>query len=383
MKYGTNNPQRASNVGAVVVCAGKGERSGLPYNKVLHCIGRKTVLETTLDAFLAANVTRIVAVVSESDEARIRKLTAQYKGVSVCLGGNSRGQSVLNGLKALDGCDIVAIHDGARPFVTAKIITDSIAAAEKYGSGIVAVPVTDTIKSVENDYITRSLPRSELYAMQTPQTFLYDKILAAYESTRFEDCTDDAEVFARAGHTPHIVNGSYDNIKITTASDLFRVFSCDRIGAGFDVHRLESGRPLYLGGAEIPYDKGLLGHSDADVLIHAVMDALLSAAGLPDIGVLFPDTDDEYLGIRSTTLLEKVCEKIKGAGYGIINVSAVVIAQQPKLAPHIKKITESIADTIGATPSQVNVSATTTEHLGIIGNGDAIAASASCLLRKL
>lgn len=385
MKYGTNNnaPSENVSVGAVIVCAGKGERSGLPYNKVLHCIGRKTVLETALDAFGDAGVRRAAVVASKADEARIRELVAPYDGAFVCLGGDTRGQSVLNGLRALDGCRIVAIHDGARPFISPQTIKDSIAAAEEFGSGIVAVPVVDTIKRVDNGKIVQSLPRSELYAMQTPQTFIYDEILAAYDSVKFDDCTDDAEVFARAGHIPHTVAGSYDNIKITTASDLLRANVSDRIGAGFDVHHLESGRPLYLGGVEIPHDKGLMGHSDADVLIHAIMDALLSAAGLPDIGVLFPDTDDEYLGIRSTVLLEKVCEKIKSERYGIINVSAVVIAQQPKLAPHIGRVVESLARIMGVSAAQVNVSATTTERLGIIGDGDAIASSASCLLRKL
>ena len=384
MKSRTNNDAAIGNTAcAVIVCAGKGERSGLAYNKVLHCIGHKTVLETALDAFFAAKISRIVVVASKADEAQIRELTAPYGEITVCLGGQTRAQSVHNGLKALGSCDVVAIHDGARPFITPDIINASIASAEKFGSGIVAVPVVDTIKQVADGEIVRTLPRSELYAMQTPQTFRYADIVAAYERGDCDGCTDDAEVYSRAGFTPRIVLGSYDNIKITTASDLFRAFSPDSIGAGFDVHVLKSGLPLYLGGVEIPHDKGLVGHSDADVLIHAIMDALLSAAGLPDIGVLFPDTAEEFRGIRSTILLDRVCKEIKNAGFGIVNVSAVIIAQQPKLAGHIDSIRDSLARILSVDKAQVNVSATTTERLGIIGNGDAIASSASCLLRKL
>lgn len=178
------------------------------------------------------------------------------------------------------------------------------------------------------------------------------------------------------------MRGTYDNIKITTAADLSRAATDVRIGIGYDLHRLVSGRPLILGGVEIPHGKGLLGHSDADVLVHAVMDAILSAADLPDIGVLFPDTDGSLEGISSMELLRRVTELVKFRGYSIGNVSAVITAQEPKLAPHMGDIRASLADALGVKPYNVNVSATTAERLGKIGGGKAIAASASCLLTE-
>lgn len=292
MKSKTDCNVCAATVGAVILCAGKGERTGLTYNKVLHMLGRKTVLETALDVFSGINsITDITVVASDADFSRIEEIVADYPRTTVVKGGDTRAQSVYNGLKARP-CDIVVIHDGARPFVTEDLILRSIKSAVEHGSGIVAVRSVDTVKRVNSDGEVQSLPRAELYNMQTPQTFRYSEILSAYERGA-ANCTDDAEVYAAAGYSPRLIEGNYDNIKITVASDLYRSLprSC-RIGAGFDVHRLVKNRPLILGGVNIEYDLGLDGHSDADVLTHAIMDALLSAAGLPDIGVLFPDTDD-------------------------------------------------------------------------------------------
>ncbi|MCM1368632.1 MAG: 2-C-methyl-D-erythritol 4-phosphate cytidylyltransferase [Roseburia sp.] len=382
MKFKTDSATtNAATVAAVIVCAGKGERTGLNYNKVLHYIGKKTVLETVLDAFSQTSVTQTVVVASAEDEARIREIATQYKGACVCIGGATRAQSVLNGLKALEPCDIVVIHDGARPFVEPRLIDACIESAVEYGSGIAAVRAVDTIKQVSHDRV-RTLPRFELFNAQTPQAFAYDKILHAY-SCALAGTTDDCEVYENAGYSPRLVDGSYSNIKITTPSDLFRTLPQGaRVGIGFDVHRLVGGRPLILGGVTIAHDKGLEGHSDADVLTHAVMDALLSAAGLPDIGVLFPDTDPDTLGISSMKLLDTVIGRVRDAGFSIGNISAVIIAQEPKLAPYIEDIRRSLAARLATGANVVNVSATTTEHLGIVGDGKAIAASASCLLTE-
>lgn len=370
------------DIGAVIVCAGRGMRTGLAYNKILYNIGQKTVLETVLDKFVCSRVNRLTIVISPADEDAVKELISSYPNVGICYGGDTRAKSVLNGLNALGACDIAVIHDGARPFVTTDIIDASIASALKYGSGVVAVPSVDTVKTVDGDKIVSSLPRERLYNMQTPQTFVFDDILKAYENCD-EKVTDDSEAYMRAGFTAHIVKGSYDNIKITNASDLIPSFPRGaRLGIGFDVHRLVAGRPLVIGGVVIPYDKGLDGHSDADVLTHAVMDALLSAAGLPDIGVLFPDTDDKYKGISSVLLLKDVAKRVKKAGFNIVSISAVVIAQSPKLSPHIASIRENLATDLDAELSAINVSATTTEHLGLIGSGDAMAASASCILSE-
>ncbi len=368
--------------GAVIVCAGKGVRTGLSYNKVLYKLGRKTVLETVIDKFIAASVDKIVVVVSDNDMPVVSELVEQYgEIIKLCVGGATRSESVFNGLSALSDCDIVAIHDGARPFVSPELIRESIISAIEYGSGIAAVPVTDTIKSVDGDKVV-TLSRDKLYAVQTPQTFRYADIVAAYKWTS-GSFTDDSAVYEKFGLTPRLIRGSYDNKKITTKSDLIPSLTRGvRVGVGFDVHRLVEGRALILGGVNIPHNKGLLGHSDADVLTHAVMDAVLSACGLPDIGVLFPDTDPKYLGVSSKTLLDDVIERMKGAKLEIVNISAVIIAQQPKLAPHISSIRGSLAERMGISADKINVSASTAEKLGAIGNGDAIEVNAACLLSE-
>lgn len=379
---------RSSNehtVGAVIVCAGKGSRAGLGYNKILHCVGQKTVLECTLDAFVG-KVNRIVLVIAKEDETRISELASAYSFVKLCYGGATRFDSVYNGLLALEGCDIVLIHDGARPYVTATVIDECIRSAALDGSGIAAVPSVDTVKVVSNNRIISELERDKLMNVQTPQAFDYKTIVAAYELAKAEgrsDFTDDSAVYAAAGHTPIVVAGDYGNIKITTQTDLFRFAPHGaRIGTGFDVHRLVEGRKLILGGVHIPYKLGLLGHSDADVLIHAVMDALLSAAGMPDIGVLFPDDAPETEGIASTVISDKALELLGERGLNISSVSAVIIAQKPKLAGYIPEIRRSLARALRTDEQRINVSATTTEHLGIIGDGKAIAASATCLLTE-
>lgn len=373
----THSP--SPRVGAIIVCAGKGERTGLEYNKVLHYIGQKTVIEQVLDVFSASDVSRTVVVCAPADETRIKELIAPYANVAICTGGDTRAQSVLNGLKALP-CDIAVIHDGARPFVSPALINACIRSAISHGSGIAAVKAVDTVKRVIDGKVT-SLPRSELYNAQTPQAFVYKDILHAYNTAR-GTFTDDAEVYEHAGFSPVLVDGEYANTKITTVGDLMLTTPVGaKIGVGFDVHRLVEGRPLILGGVTIPYNKGLQGHSDADVLVHAVMDALLSAAGLPDIGVLFPDTDGKYLDISSMLLLDEVLARISER-HSILSVSAVIMAQAPKLAGFISDIRKSLCKRLKIDEARLNVSATTTEHMGIIGSGDAIAASASCLLTE-
>lgn len=380
MKYKVDTSPSRNELGAVIVCAGKGERTGLSYNKVLHRIGIKTVLETTLDVFYDVT-TNITVVAADCDMSKIGEIISAYKGVSLVAGGATRFDSVKAGLAATP-CDTVIIHDGARPYVTRDIITRSIESAVLFGSGIAAVPCVDTVKRRTPDNAVTGLPREELFSVQTPQTFRYSEIRAAYDHAESDRIfTDDAEVYENAGFRPHLIEGSYDNIKITTPRDLLPAMPQNgRIGIGYDVHRLTEGRPLILGGVHIPYERGLLGHSDADVLTHAVMDALLSAADLPDIGVLFPDTDDKYLGISSMKLLSEVIAKLDDLGYTVVNISAVIAAQKPKLSPIIYEIRKSLASALAKPVECVNVSATTTEGLGIVGSGDAIAASASCII---
>ena len=386
----SKKPQKAKKKNALsicglILCAGSGSRTELGYNKMLYYVGKKTILELTLDRFRASNVTSLMLVVSPTDKDAITKLVGAYENVSICIGGSTRFESVKNGLTAIaesdEPCDVVCIHDGARPHVNAKTINESIEAALEYGSGIVAVPTTDTIKVIENDKIIKNLARQGLYNIQTPQTFLFDMIKKAYDEAKNGSFTDDSEVYAKAGYTPHIVVGEYENIKVTSPNDLYTpTQGRSKIGVGFDVHRLVAGRPLILGGVRIPFNKGLKGHSDADVLIHAIMDALLSAGGFPDIGVLFPDTDDQYKDISSVKLLVRVRDLLRRRGFVIGNVSAVIMAEKPKMEPYIQFMRESLAVALQINPTQINVSATTTEQLGIIGEEQGIATSATCLL---
>lgn len=367
-------------VTAVVLCAGCGARTGLAYNKLLHTVGVKTVLESTIDAVIEAGIESITLVISPDDERAVRELIKPYDGISICYGGKTRTQSAKNGLAFIEPCDIVVIHDGARPYAPPELIRAAVASAESFGSGIAALSAVDTIKEVSADGTVRTLDRDKLFAVQTPQAFRYGQIKAAYE--KFDGVAyDDSQVYESGGYTPRLIEGSRANRKITTAEDLLPLPEDIKIGIGYDVHPLAENRALILGGVNIPHDKGLAGHSDADVLVHAVMDALLSAAALPDIGVLFPDTDPRFEGASSILLLKSVGERVREAGFAVTNISAVIAAQKPKLSPYIKRMRRNIADTLDMAVESVNISATTTERLGIVGEEKGMAANASCLIK--
>ena len=376
----TSSPDANLSICGIILCAGVGNRTGLGYNKLLHYVGRKTILEHTLDRFADSRVQSTVLVANPQDYDTIVSLSAPYKNILLTLGGNSRAESVRCGLKQIGSCDIVVIHDGARPYVLPELIDKTITSAVQYGSGILAVPSVDSIKEIKNEVIVRTLIRNGLYNIQTPQTFNFNHICHAYRKVD-TDCNDDSEVYALAGYSPRIVLGDYNNIKLTSQSDFLRPATIQsKVGVGFDVHRLVEGKPFILGGVHIPFYKGLEGHSDADVLTHAIMDALLSAAGLPDIGVMFPNTDPTLSGADSMELLTQVLKVIQLRGFSIVNISAVVMAEKPKLAHLIPDICASIANRLMLPLDAINVSATTTEGLGIVGEGNGIASSASCLL---
>lgn len=376
------------SAGAILLAAGRSERMG--GNKMLFDILGRTVLERSFEALCSCpGIDEIVLVASEETLAPCEALAAaSIKPAKVVLGGDRRQDSVLNGLRAISRCQIAVIHDGARPFVTQDMLLESIRSAREYGSGVAAIPVTDTIKFAPNGIVEKTVDRTNLFRMQTPQTFRLQEILAAYEAHIGEDVTDDAALFSAAGHEVRLIAGSEDNIKLTLPEDLPRArrIAADREGgrvrAGFgeDYHKLVEGRKLILGGVDIPYEKGLLGHSDADVLTHAVMDALLGAAALGDIGTHFPDTDEAYRGADSLQLLRRVRELVEQAGYRVCNVDATVIAQRPKLAPHIEQMRNNIAGALGIPGSNVGVKATTTEGMGEIGKGEGMAARAVALI---
>ena len=294
-------------------------------------------------------------------------------------GGAQRAESVANGLAAIGGDGLVAVHDGARPFVSDEIICETIAAAAVSKAAIPCVPVKDTIKMAADSVVEKSLPREKLYITQTPQVFdieSYRKLLA--ENSDFS-VTDDAQLFEKAGYSVAVCRGSYENFKITTIDDIKKETKM-RIGHGYDVHKLVENRKLILGGVDIPYEKGLLGHSDADVLAHAVSDALLGAMALGDIGKHFPDTDPQYKGADSLYLMSCVKKLLDEKGAKIENVDATILCQRPKLAPHIITMRENIARTLGIDTDRVSVKATTEEGLGFTGSGEGIAVHAVCLV---
>ncbi|MCH5163647.1 MAG: 2-C-methyl-D-erythritol 2,4-cyclodiphosphate synthase [Clostridiales bacterium] len=367
---------KSLRVSAVILCGGKGVRSGSKKNKVLCYFGVKTALEYCLDAFTPF-CDNIIVVAAQSDEAEIIEIVKPY-GANVVLGGDTRFNSVKNGLAAAQG-DIVLIHDAARPFVSEQTIMGCIESARGFGSGIAAVKVTDTVKRVKDNIIVSEISRDDLYNMQTPQAFRLTEIKKAYDEITGA-FTDDSAVYAAAGFTPRIVLSSVDNKKITAPEDLISTPPCNKIGTGVDFHTFAPNRRLIIGGVHIPYEKGLIGNSDADVLTHAIMDALLSAIGEPDIGVLFPCTD-EFKDANSIELLKIVTAKVEKSGHKIINISATIMAEAPKMKNHIPLMRVALSNAMNIAEHQVNISATTTEGLGIIGEGKGIASSAVCLLQ--
>lgn len=293
-------------------------------------------------------------------------------------GGKERQDSVFHGIYALKKSnpeiEYILIHDAARPFVTKKIIEDTVKAVYEHKAAIVCVKPKDTIRTAED-----TLARDSLYIVQTPQAFRADILIKAYEKAYKDGYygTDDAGLVERIGIKPALVEGDYRNIKITTREDMPTE---TRIGHGFDVHRLVRGRKCIIGGVDIPSEVGLLGHSDADVLLHAIADAILGAAGIGDIGEHFPDSDDTYKDADSLELLLQAYGLAKQQGYVVSNIDATVICEKPKLAPYKGKMQKNIAAVLGVAATQVNIKATTTEKLGFTGRSEGIAAEAVCIL---
>lgn len=366
------------NVAAIILCGGSGQRARLGYNKVLHPFsGGSAVAEITASKFSFANAVIVVYPAADKNE-----FFEMFDGSDVILveGGNTRTDSVKAGLKAVPtNTHIITIHDGARPFVTEKVIVSSIETAHKNGSGIAAIPQVNALRRKCSDGNTISADREQFFSVQTPQSFDAGRLIEAY--SKIDGVfSDDAEVFEKAGNAVFLSEGDENNIKLTNYRDLAMLGGDVRVGFGFDVHELIPGRDLILCGKKLDYPLGLMGHSDADVAVHAVMDALLSAAGESDIGALFPDTDPKYEGADSIKLLRNVRKKL--AEYDICNVSLMIIAQKPKLLPHRTDFITNLAAALEIDSKRVNVSATTTEFLGIIGNGKGIAASCDVLIKK-
>lgn len=360
----------------ILLCAGSANRMG--FDKIITPLCGVTPVERSADALIDGGVTQLVIAVSAATEEAISKLTFSVPHKLV-RGGDSRRQSVYNALLAASG-DIAVIHDAARAMVTPDIVRRCVESAINHGSGIAAARATDTVIRENEDGVS-VVPRDEVYLMQTPQCFAYDVIREAYRTVP-SVATDDCTLYAAAGHTPVFVDCPIDNFKLTTPRDWARAEAINtRYGTGFDTHRLVEGRRLVLGGVEIPFSKGLLGHSDADVLLHAIMDALLGAASLPDIGHFFPDTDPGYKDADSRALLQKTVATLREKGYIPVHVDATIITEAPRLAPYIDVMRRNIAATMCVPVDAVAVKATTTEGMNDEGRGLCISAQAIASLR--
>ena len=381
---------------AVILAAGSGRRMG--FDKMTAELHGKAVILYSLERFIESHADEIIIAASEDNIAKIRELISENvhtdKPIKVITGGATRFESALKAVKMTsDKCDVVSIHDGARPFLTAELADDVAQSAYKHGAALVAVSAKDTVKVCGDGVVTATPDRSTLWLAQTPQAARKADYIAAAEKLDVNDprITDDASVMELYGIKPFIVEGSYDNIKLTTKEDIAMAESIIgksgapklRVGHGYDVHRLVEGRKLILCGVEVPNKDniGLLGHSDADVAVHALMDAMLGAVALGDIGKHFPDSDDRYKGISSMRLLEHVRKLLDEKNSHVTNADITIIAEKPKLAKFIPDMRESIAAALGLETDDINVKATTEEGLGIAGAG--IAAHAVCMVEKL
>lgn len=368
----------------VVLAAGSGRRCGQERNKMFIRIGNMSVLERSLTAFEQSGCFDHIILVYrgcdrvETENAAKRVLSLPFTLVE---GGRERQFSVENALHAIQDADIVAVHDGARCFIKPEVIRACIEKARETGAAAAGVKTHDTIKVVDGDIIKETLDRSRLVNIQTPQVFSYELLKNAHESAASDGFlgTDECGLVERIGHTVSVVDAGYDNIKITTQEDILlgRMITGEtvRTGTGYDAHKLVEGRPLILGGVTIPHTHGLLGHSDADVLLHAIMDALLGAAALGDIGKHFPCTD-EFKDASSLELLSRTRDIITDKGFMITNIDATLIMQKPKIAPYVDEMRRSIAKTLDIGIDAVSVKATTTEGMGFEGTGEGASAMA-------
>ncbi len=372
-------------IGLILLAAGSGTRMQSPKNKVLIPLKGKPLFLYALEAFIASGVVdETVIVCRPEEEAELKAhLPALPFPCVFAYGGQVRQDSVYHGLCALsESIDFVMVHDSARPYIQPSTIKASRDALLAFGSAVVGVFSNDTIKRVSDGCIVETLDRSVLVNIQTPQCFTKQTLVSAHASARADGYigTDESVLVERLGLPVHFVQGEYTNIKITTQADLNAERAPMKIGHGMDVHAFAKDRKLILGGVLIPSELGLAGHSDADVLVHAVMDALLGAADLPDIGQLFPDTDERYRGADSLGLLKSVGERLKAKSVTVANIDATLAMQAPKVGAYIPAMRENIARTLELPMDVINIKATTTEHLGFVGRKEGVVCHAVCLV---
>ena len=365
---------------AILLMAGNSQRFMSEKNKLLHSVEGDLVGRKTFDVFNNSKHIDKIVIVRKSGDAEMENIFKHQEKVTFADGGNTRFLSVLSGLRSLgNDSDIVVIHDGARPFVNDKIILDSIVSAKKFGSGIASIKVVDTLRMCDGENLLEVVDRDSVVRIQTPQTFVLENIVTAYEKAILEygdsaNFTDDSLVYSEYIGTPKYIEGSDKNKKITYLNDIENTILT---GIGYDIHQLVEGRPLFLCGLEVPHSKGLLGHSDGDAPIHAVMDSILSSLGKRDIGHYFPDTDESFSGIDSKVLLGRVMEIVSEEGYRIGNLSVSIIAEQPKLSPYIEDMKKVLGGILDIPNNKIGITVTTNEGMGLIGEGCAIGAFAT------
>ena len=381
----------------IMLAGGQGTRMNCGKNKILIPLCGKPVIQRSIEAFISfADEMIIVTRPEDKDEilSAVSPLKLSFPWRTVC-GGITRQESVLNALRAVSAeeNDVILIHDAARCLVDSPVIERVIQSVLLYGSGIPGIPVTSTCKICGPDSFVQNTPdRSSLYEIQTPQGFFAGLIIPAALKAAEEhfEGTDDASLLEHNHHPVRIVPGSSRNFKLTEPDDIVRARvmlqgedNSMRIGMGYDVHRLVPDRKLILCGVDIPYQFGLLGHSDADVALHALMDAMLGACALGDIGQLFPDTDERYRGISSMELLRETNTVLSAAGFTLCNVDITIVAQQPKILPWIPQMVANISSLLCLPESSVSIKATTTEKLGFEGRREGISSFAVCsVVRK-
>lgn len=371
---------------ALVVAAGRGTRLGGPVPKQYRDLGGQPVLRRTLEMFAAhPRIAAIRVVTGPDDGAHYAAATTGLALLDPVVGGATRQDSVLNGLESLaaQAPEFVLIHDAARPFATSDLVDRLVAALGHAPGAIAAVPVVDTLWRAIDSELDTLVPRERLWRAQTPQAFRFADILAAHRAAAGQALSDDAAVLRAAGGTVAVVEAAEANFKITTEADLARAqiqrlsATADlRVGTGFDVHRLVPGDGVWLCGVKIPFDQALLGHSDADVAIHALVDAILGALGEGDIGSHFPPSDMRWKGAASSVFLRHAASRVAARGGEIRHADVTIVCERPKIGPHRAVLRASLAQLLGVPETRVSVKATTTEGLGFTGRGEGIAAQA-------
>ena len=378
-----NPPAPHPRTAAIIVAAGQGLRAGQPLPKQFVIWRGKPVLRHSAESLAAAGIAPIVVAIPEGAEAIAEAALAGIADIRLITGGATRQQSVRHGLEALaaDAPDLVLIHDAARPILPASVIDRLMVALENQQAAIPVLPVVDSLVQERGGQMARAADRDELRRVQTPQAFVFPAILAAHQSWQGEaSAGDDAQVAQAAGIAVALVDGDELLQKLTFASDFASDQPAFRVGTGYDVHQLADGEELWLGGIRIEHSQGLAGHSDADVAIHALVDALLGAIGAGDIGQHFPPSDPQWRGAASHRFLAHAAALVGEASYAIANVDLTIICEAPKIGPYREAMRTRLAEVLGIDSAQVSVKATTTERLGFTGRGEGIAAQAVAAL---